>query len=85
MAKIKLDAKIAYSFAVVSFICGWVLTFISFFTPPTGIIDQSVLIVLGQALTFAGAAVGITQHINQKFDTMQQEIDGKQPCTKCKT
>lgn len=84
MAKLKIDAKISYVFAIVAFICGWVLTFFSFFVPPKGVIDQSVLLVLGQALAFSGGVVGITQHINTKFKDMQLEIDSKQPCTQCR-
>jgi hypothetical protein len=84
MAKFKLDKNIAYILSVIGFLAGWVITFMSFWVPPIGIIDNSVLIVLGQALSFAAGCCGITMHVETKFQNMQQEIDSKQPCTKCR-
>lgn len=56
-----------YLTAILSFIFGWALTFISFFLPPAGIVDNSVIMILGQALTYCGSALGITMYVNNKF------------------
>ena len=40
-------------------IVGVALLFISFFVPPTGIIDASVLAAIGEVFTFSGALIGI--------------------------
>ena len=38
---------------------GVVLLFLSFFMPPTGVIDASVLAAMGEVFTFSGALIGI--------------------------
>ncbi|MEE3490296.1 MAG: hypothetical protein VZR10_05470 [Methanobrevibacter sp.] len=40
-------------------IVGVVLLFLSFFYPPLGVIDASVLTALGEVFTFSGALIGI--------------------------
>lgn len=40
-------------------IFGVILITVSFFVPPTGVIDPSVLTAFGEILTFAGALIGI--------------------------
>lgn len=40
-------------------IIGVVLLFISFFVPPMGVIDASVLAAIGEVFTFSGALIGI--------------------------
>lgn len=40
-------------------IIGIVLLFLSFFVPPMGIIDASVLTAIGEVFTFSGALIGI--------------------------
>ena len=42
-----------------SFIIGWAITIAGFIVPPLGVIDNSVLIVLGQSLTFVAAGLSI--------------------------
>ena len=42
-----------------SFIIGWAITIAGFIVPPLGVIDNSVLIVLGQSLTFCAAGLSI--------------------------
>jgi len=41
---------------------GTVLVTVSFFVPPTGVIDPTVLTAFGEILTFAGALLGIDAH-----------------------
>lgn len=40
-------------------IVGVILIFISFFVPPIGVIDASVLAAIGEVFTFSGALIGI--------------------------
>ena len=42
-----------------SFFLGWLITICGFFAPPLGIIDNSILILFGENLTFVGAAIGL--------------------------
>ena len=52
--------QIILSFALIAF--GIVLITVSFFVPPTGYIDPTVLTAFGEILTFAGAIIGIDYH-----------------------
>lgn len=40
-------------------IFGLLLVLMGFFTPPKGIIDNSVLVAIGEVFTFAGSILGI--------------------------
>ena len=56
-----------------SFIIGWAITIAGFIVPPLGVIDNSVLIVLGQSLTFVSAGLSIkcwTDIQNTKIDNL---------------
>ena len=56
-----------------SFIIGWAITIAGFIVPPLGVIDNSVLIVLGQSLTFVAAGLSIkgwTDIQNTKIDNL---------------
>lgn len=67
-----------------SFVCGWLITIAGFIVPPLGVIDNSVIIILGQALTYTAVGVGLKQYgdiqnakINQLFDSMTDNEDEK--------
>lgn len=45
-----------------SFILGWALTIAGFIVPPMGVIDNSVIIILGQALTYTAVGVGLKEY-----------------------
>lgn len=45
--------------AVALMALGCVLLLAAFITPPSGVIDSSVLVAFGEILTFAGAVFGI--------------------------
>ena len=52
---------------------GMVLLVVSFFVPPLGIIDASVLAAIGEVFTFSGALIGIDYHYKQRhFEHIQQ-------------
>lgn len=50
--------------AVASFIVGVVLTFLGLFLPPTGVIDNSVLVAVGQFLTLAACGLGVKEYVD---------------------
>lgn len=66
----KLDtrSKLLYSTAVVGFVAGWVITFWGFHLPPQGVIDNTVIVVLGQAMTYSAGAFGVDKFIDYKID-----------------
>ena len=41
------------------FILGWVMTIAGFIVPPLGVIDNSVLVVLGQSMTYCCVGLGL--------------------------
>lgn len=45
-----------------SFAFGWLITIAGFIVPPLGVIDNSVIIILGQALTYTAVGVGLKQY-----------------------
>lgn len=55
---------ISYTMATLSFVFGLALTIAGFIVAPLGIIDSSVLWVLGQCLTYSGAVFGVGLYIN---------------------
>ena len=65
--------------SVASFIVGVVLTFLGLFLPPTGIIDNSVLVAVGQFLTLAAAGLGVKEYVDGSITRlrMKQEREGR--------
>ena len=57
-----IDSKAQLFCAVVLIILGASLLIAGFIVPPTGIIDNSVLIAFGEILTFVGSLFGIDYH-----------------------
>ena len=45
-----------------SFAFGWLITIAGFIVPPLGVIDNSVIIILGQALTYTAVGVGLKEY-----------------------
>ncbi|MBQ3804883.1 MAG: hypothetical protein II844_03625 [Prevotella sp.] len=45
-----------------SFALGWLITIAGFIVPPLGVIDNSVIIILGQALTYTAVGVGLKEY-----------------------
>lgn len=66
--------KLSYIFAACALIIGFSLTIAGFIVAPLGIIDNSVLWVLGQVLTFAGAVCGVSLHVKGEKETLKNEI-----------
>ena len=62
--KIKIYVQFLLAAIIVS--SGIVLLFIGFATPPTGEIDNSVLVAWGEGLTFVGSIIGIDYSYKKK-------------------
>ena len=62
MSNIKDSVIIAVS--VAAFIVGVTLTFLGLFLPPTGVIDNSVLVAVGQFLTLAATGLGVKEYVD---------------------
>lgn len=63
--------------SVASFIVGVVLTFLGLFLPPTGIIDNTVLIAVGQFLTLAAAGLGVKEYVDGSITRLQMRQEPK--------
>lgn len=57
-----IDSKAQLFCAVVLIMLGASLLIAGFIVPPTGVIDNSVLIAFGEILTFVGSLFGIDYH-----------------------
>lgn len=76
------DHKIIWQYVASTLVLlsGLVLIFCSFFTPPSGVIDASVLTAFGEALSFVGAVWGIAAtsarkvyEIDKKYESERQK------------
>lgn len=75
---IKEDIKFAAS--VLLLILGVIIVFISLYIPPVGVIDASVLTLIGENFCFIGAVWGIGQYTKvqlKKLDNKVNELDKK--------
>lgn len=59
--------------AVASFVVGVTLTFLGLFLPPTGVIDNSVLVAVGQFLTLAAAGLGVKEYVDGTITRMRMQ------------
>lgn len=50
--------------SVASFVVGVTLTFLGLFLPPTGVIDNSVLVAVGQFMTLTAAGLGVKEYVD---------------------
>ena len=70
----ELKEILSYIFASASLLIGFGLTIAGFIVAPLGVIDSSVLWVLGQCLTFTGAICGVALHVKNSTNQMKEEI-----------
>lgn len=68
-----LKQKTAYWTAIVAFALGWGLTIAGFIVPPKGEVSGSVLWVLGQAMLYTAAVLGITLYFNNQMVKFREE------------
>lgn len=69
----KTKGIITNSTVIGSFLIGWGLTIAGFCVPPVGIIDNTVLIVLGQALTYCGGGLGLKEYLNVRIEEIKNK------------
>ena len=72
--KMTMKEKIAYGTCIAAFIFGWGLTIAGFIVPPLGVVTDSVLWVLGQALLYCGAVVGISSHYGSEVRNFEKKV-----------
>lgn len=70
-----IRTKIALISAMAAFVIGWGLTIAGFFAVPIGVISDSVLWVLGQALVYAASIFGVGMYTNKAVKDMKAEIN----------
>lgn len=79
-SSLSVKDKCGYATSIASFILGWILIFFSFFAPPIGIVEPSVISVFGLATSYTGAVLGISlhyRHLTQKNKLQyEQELEG---------
>lgn len=54
--------KLIYSTVIVAFVLGWIITFLGFYAPPKGEVDNTVIVIFGQALTYCAYGLGIKEY-----------------------
>lgn len=69
-----IKTKIAYLSAIAAFILGWGLTIASFVVPPLGVVADSVLWILGQALVYAASVFGVALFTTNSVRNMKRDI-----------
>ena len=77
MAKKSDDIKenIKFAASVVLLALGVIIVFVSLFLPPTGVIDASVLTLIGENFCFVGAVWGIGQYTKVQIAKIEQVGD----------
>ena len=82
MAKKSDDIKenIKFAASIVLLALGVVIVFVSLFLPPAGVIDASVLTLIGENFCFVGAVWGIGQYAKVQIAKIEQvgDIQNKQ-------
>ena len=63
--------------ALFALIFGFCLSLAGFIVNPTGVVDQSVLWILGQCLLYAGSIYGISTHFQKKQEELEKKINSK--------
>lgn len=59
--------------SVASFVVGVTLTFLGLYLPPTGVIDNSVLIAAGQFLTLCATGLGVKEYVSGQIRRVEME------------
>ena len=72
-SQLDIKSKIAYITAVAAFVIGWGLT-VAGFIIGAGVISDSVLWVLGQALVYAASVFGVGMYVGSEVIGMKRSI-----------
>ena len=70
---LSIKTKIAYITAIVAFAIGWGLT-IAGFIIGAGVVSDSVLWILGQALIYAASVFGVGMYVSASVKNMKKAI-----------
>ena len=71
---LNIKKKLAIISACAAFTLGWLLTGIAAFVPLL-LSEQSILWILGQAMTYSAAVFGVSMYFNAETRLMKQNID----------
>lgn len=71
---LNIKEKLAIISACAAFTMGWVLTGIAAFVPLL-LSEQSILWILGQAMTYSGAVFGVSMYFNAEARLMKHDIN----------
>lgn len=71
---LNIKEKLAIISACAAFTFGWLLTGIAAFVPLL-LSEQSILWILGQAMTYSAAVFGVSMYFNAETRLMKQNID----------
>lgn len=69
--------RVIVGISIASFIVGTILTFLGLLLPPLGIIDNSVLVAVGQFLTLCAAGLGVKEYVDGSItrETLRQRME----------
>ena len=70
----KQKAKLAVWTGWISFFAGWFLTFVNFFSPPLGVVEDSTLWILGQTLLYVAGIIGLTTYAKAEIHSIRREV-----------
>ena len=73
--ELNIKEKLAIISACAAFICGWILTGIAAFVPLL-LSEQSILFILGQAMTYSAAVFGVSMYFNAEARQLKRDIRG---------
>lgn len=71
---LNIKEKLAIVSACAAFVCGWTLTGIAAFVPLL-LSEQSILWILGQAMTYAAAVFGVSMYFNAEARIIKHDIN----------
>lgn len=69
--------RVIVGISIASFIVGTILTFLGLLLPPLGVIDNSVLVAVGQFLTLCAAGLGVKEYVDGSItrETLRQRME----------
>ena len=77
----RLNSKAAFITAIISFVVGWTLVVIGFFTDPKGEVHGSILAVLGEAMVYAASVFGVALYFKNEMAKFRHDarryMDGR--------
>lgn len=63
--------------ALLALLFGLSLSLAGFIVDPTGVVDDSVLWILGQCFIYAGSIYGISTHYQTKQEELEEKINSR--------